>query len=257
MKRLIINADDLGYDPAVDVGLLRALRTGVVTSATLMVNTPYSAEAAAAARGLAVGLHLNLARGRPLSTGVPPSQLLQGGFVEARASALPVQAVEAETRAQLALAEKLLGQRPTHLDVHKHLHRHANVLSAVAAVAQEESLPVRALDAAMREELRAHGVATTDFFLGEAGGEAYWTLQRFLSALQALQEGTTEWMCHPGEPPSAVVSGYALQRRVELQTLTSPEARAALEGAGVVLCDFGTLFGPTSEKAPQAGSSTR
>lgn len=251
MKRLIINADDLGYDPAVDRGLLRAMRTGVVTSATLMVNTPYSAEAAKAAQGLAVGLHLNLARGRPVSAAFAPSLLSDGAFVEARAPSLPEEAVEAETRAQLALAEELLGRRPTHLDVHKHLHRHAPVLAGVAHVAKEQALPVRALDAAMRAALQRRGVLTSDFFVGEAGREAYWTLSRFLAALEALQEGTTELMCHPGEPPSEVVSGYALQRRVELETLTSPEARAALGRAGVVLCDFSVLLaqaegGPSS-----------
>ncbi|HXX29255.1 MAG TPA: ChbG/HpnK family deacetylase, partial [Myxococcaceae bacterium] len=49
MRHLIINADDLGYDPAVDRGLLRAMREGVVSSATLMVNTAFSREAARAA----------------------------------------------------------------------------------------------------------------------------------------------------------------------------------------------------------------
>jgi chitin disaccharide deacetylase len=241
MKRLIINADDLGYDPAVDRGLLRAMREGLVTSATLMVNTPYSAEAARAAQGLAIGLHLNLARGRPVSPRFPPALLSDGAFVESRAPELPQEVVEAETRAQLQLGEALLGRRPTHLDVHKHLHRHSAVLAAVAAVAEELALPVRALDAAMRATVRAHGVATTDAFLGEAGREAYWTLPRFLAALSALQEGTTELMCHPGESPSEVVSGYASQRQVELETLTSAEARRVLEGAGLLLCDFRAL----------------
>lgn len=244
MKRLIINADDLGYDPAVDRGLLRAMRDGVVTSATLMVNTPYSAEAARAAQGLAVGLHLNLARGRPVSRDFPPTLLSEGAFTEARAPTLPQEVVEAETRAQLQLAETLLGRRPTHLDVHKHLHRHPAVLAGAARVASELALPVRALDARMRATLRGHGVATTDAFLGEAGREAYWTVERFLAALSALQEGTTELMCHPGEPPTEVVSGYASQRKVELETLTSGEARAALNAAGVVLCDFRALASP-------------
>lgn len=33
---LIINADDLGYDPAVTRGILEAMRAGLVSSATLM-----------------------------------------------------------------------------------------------------------------------------------------------------------------------------------------------------------------------------
>jgi len=240
-RRLIINADDLGYDPAVDAGLLRAMREGVVSSATLLVNTPFSQPAAEAARGLAVGLHLNLARGRPLSPDFPPQLLEDGALAEARASALPARVVEAETRAQLQRAEQLLGRRPTHLDVHKHLHRHGAVLEGVAAAAVAWGLPVRALDGPMRTVLRALGVATPDHFVGEAGREPYWTLPRFLSALQALPEGTTELMCHPGETPSHVQSGYAAQRQVELDTFTAAEAGAALERLGVVLCDFTTL----------------
>ncbi len=253
MRQLIINADDLGYDPAVDRGLLRAMRKGLVSSATLMVNSPRSAEAAEAARGLAVGLHLNLARFCPVSPDFPPGLLKEGAFVEARAASLPSEAVESETRAQLARAEQLLGRRPTHLDVHKHLHRHAAVLAGVAAVAREVSLPVRAVDGEMRAALRASGVATTECFVGEAGALPYWTLVRFLDALQALEPGTTEWMCHPGEPPSQVVSGYGWQREVELLTFTSPEARAALERTDVVLCSFAVL----GNRQPGPGSSTR
>jgi predicted glycoside hydrolase/deacetylase ChbG (UPF0249 family) len=241
VRRLIINADDLGYDPAVDRGLLRAMRDGVVSSATLLVNGPFGAEAAKAAVGLAVGLHLNLARWRPVSLDFPASFLTDGAFDEGRAATLPEGVVEAETRAQLARATQLLGRPPTHLDVHKHLHRHPKVLAGVAAVAREKGLAVRALDAPMRAALRAALVRTPDHFLGEAGAEAYWTLPRFLAAVDALEPGTTEMMCHPGEPPSHVVSGYSLQRRVELETFTAPEARAALLRGGVELSHFGAL----------------
>lgn len=241
MRHLIINADDLGYDPAVDRGLLRAMREGVVSSATLMVNTAFSREAARAARGRAVGLHLNLARGAPVSERFPRSLLHEGAFSELRASALPATVVEDEARAQLALAEKLLGARPTHLDVHKHLHRFPGVLEGVARAAHAAGLPVRALDAPMRAALAAHGVRTPDRFLGEAGAEAYWTLPRFLAVVDGLPAGTTELMCHPGEAPTTVRSGYSAQREVELATFTAPEARSALERAGVALVDFRAL----------------
>src|SRR6059058_816174 len=100
MRKLILNADDLGYDPAVTRGILESMRGGVVTSATLMVNLPYSEEAAAAAKGLAIGLHLNLARGEPVAKDFPRSLLgPDGGFVEPRAGALSAEAVERETLA--------------------------------------------------------------------------------------------------------------------------------------------------------------
>ncbi|HEY8207848.1 MAG TPA: ChbG/HpnK family deacetylase [Myxococcaceae bacterium] len=239
-RLLIINADDLGYDPAVTDGILRAMTEGVVTSATLMVNTPYAAEAAARARPLSVGLHLNLARWRPLSSAMPVTLLTHGGeFVEGNAPGLPAESVRAETLAQLAEAKRLLGRPPTHVDVHKHLHRLPNVLEGVAAAALERGLPVRAVDAPMREALGAKHVRSTARFIGDAGPEAYWTLERFRKELEALPpDGVTELMCHPGLAPTHVASGYSQQREVELQTFLHPGARAIVERLGIRLTDF-------------------
>jgi predicted glycoside hydrolase/deacetylase ChbG (UPF0249 family) len=91
----------------------------------------------------------------------------------------------------------------------------------------------------MRAVLRGRGVRTTDHFVGDAGQEPYWTRARFEEAVASLAPGTTELMCHPGYSPTHVQSSYAAQRVVELETLTSPEARAALARAGVQLTSFG------------------
>jgi len=239
---LIINADDLGYDPAVTRGILKAMREGVVTSATFMVNMPFSESAAGAAgKSLALGLHLNLARNAPLSNAFAPEHLHEGGFSELKASILPAEAVRAETLAQLDKLEALSGKRATHVDVHKHLHRYAGVLEGVLAAAKERGLPVRAIDEKMREAIRQAGVKTTDHFIGDAGTEAYWTLERFREHVEKLSEGSTELMCHPGFIPEALKSGYAAQREVELSTFLHSGARRILERCGVRLGSFADL----------------
>lgn len=241
-RALIINADDLGYDPAVTRGILRALREGVVSSATFMVNTPFSEAAAHDTQGLALGLHFNLARGTPVWTGFPPELLDSGEFVEARAASLPVDTVEAEALAQLDRFQKLLGRPATHVDVHKHLHQHPNVLSGLIRAARATGLPVRSIDAAMRQELLAHGVPTNTHFLGDAGAEAYWTLERFEATMATLPaSGVIELMCHPGYRPEAVRSGYSAQREVELDTFLHPRARQALAHAHITPTDFRVL----------------
>ncbi|HTS80965.1 MAG TPA: ChbG/HpnK family deacetylase [Myxococcaceae bacterium] len=240
-RRLIINADDLGYDPAVSEGIVLAMRSGLVSSTTLIVNLPHSAHGATLARGLAVGLHLNLARGAPLAPRFPAAMLRAGSFDEALVGALPADVVAEETEAQLARARELLGHPPTHVDVHRHLHRFPAVLEGLAEVAARRGLPVRALDGPMRARLRASGITTPDHFVGEAGGEAYWTKTRFADTVGALESGTTELMCHPGYPPRETRTSYALQRAVELATLTSAAARRALDRAGVTLGSFADL----------------
>lgn len=240
-RRLIVNADDLGYDPAVSEGIILAMRSGVVTSSTLMVNLPHSEHGATLARGLPIGLHLNLSRGSPVSAGFPATLLRDGAFDETLVGSLPAEVVAEEAVAQLARAEELLGAPPTHVDVHRHLHRGSGVLAGLCQVASLRGLPVRGLDAGMRAELRHRGVRTTDHFVGEAGLEAYWTEQRFAGTVAALDEGTTELMCHPGYPPRETRTSYALQRAVELATLTSAAARRALDEAGVTLGSFADL----------------
>ncbi|WP_233595564.1 MULTISPECIES: carbohydrate deacetylase [Corallococcus] len=242
-RALILNADDLGYDPGITRGILQALREGVVSSSTLLVNTPWSEEAARQARGLAIGLHLNLDRGPPVGPDFPLEfRSVDGGFIGARVDALPADVVEAEAFAQLGRAERMLGQAVTHLDVHKHLHRHPRVLEGLARVARRAGLPVRSIDADMREALRVLGVATNDHFVGESGEAAYWTPERFAAALTALpSEGITEWMCHPGHLPEVVTSRYAAQREVELATFLHPRSREALDRAGLRTTDFRVL----------------
>src|SRR5882724_7331283 len=100
MRVVVLNADDFGYEPQVTAGIERSMRAGVVSSTTMMVNGPYSAEAAPRGAGLSIGLHLNLARWRSLSDGRT--------FDEAAAPTLSADFVEKETLAQLAELKRLI-----------------------------------------------------------------------------------------------------------------------------------------------------
>jgi chitin disaccharide deacetylase len=214
-KWIVVNADDLGYDPQIDRGIFEAHERGIVTSATAMVDTAFSAEAVGAAPAtLAVGLHA----------------VLDPGLTRAKA--------EAELRRQIARFVELRGTRPTHLDSHKHHHARPELLAAFAAVAAEQRLPVRAIDAQMRAQLRAAGVRTTGHFLGDADLRPCWTRERLLSAVSSLQDGTTELMCHPGYAPSHARTSFGAEREVELRALRGRRVREALRRAGAALITF-------------------
>jgi predicted glycoside hydrolase/deacetylase ChbG (UPF0249 family) len=217
-KRLVVNADDLGYDPQIDRGIFEAHARGVVTSATAMVDTPFaSAALRAGPASLALGLHAVL----------DPT--------------LPRAQAEAELLRQIARFAALRGAPPTHLDSHKHHHARPELLAAFAAAAAAQGLPVRALDARMRDLLRGHGVRTTDHFLGDADLRPCWTPERLAAALAALEDGTTELMCHPGYAPSHARTSFGAEREVELRALCDARVREALAGAGVVLATFRDL----------------
>jgi chitin disaccharide deacetylase len=215
----LVNADDLGYDPAIDRGILEAHRRGLVTSATAMVETPFAERALA---------------------GVPAT--LDLGLHAVVDPAAGPAAVEDALSRQLARFRDLRGAAPTHLDSHKHAHLHPAARAAFAAAARREGIPLRALDAGLRAWLRAAGVLTTDAFLGDAALRPCWTRERLLEALTSLPEGVVELMCHPGYAPTHARTSFAAEREVELASLCEPNARAALAAASAVLTGFGSAF---------------
>lgn len=220
---LIVNADDLGYDPEIDRGILEAHARGMVTAASAMVDTPFSERALdGAPRTLDLGLHV-----------VFPAEV-------------DVASLPEEIERQLARFRSLRGAAPSHLDSHRHVHAAPRALSLFAEAARREGIPLRALDLPMREYLRARGVATTDAFLGDAALRPCWTRDRLLSALAQLPRGRVELMCHPGYRPSHATTSFAVEREAELFALCDPAMRAALAKGGATLAKFSDSRGGRS-----------
>lgn len=216
---LIVNADDLCYDPAIDEGILEAHARGIVTSASAMVDTPFAARSLAEAPAtLDLGLHV------VVPAGCPEEELPE------------------EIARQLARFRALRGDGPTHLDSHKHAHAAPAALAAFAEAARQHRVPLRALDAPMREALRLRGVATADAFLGDAALRPCWTRERLLAALAALPDGIVELMCHPGREPTTVRTSFGREREVELTALCDAAPQATLARAGVALRGFAAAF---------------
>ena len=254
MKRLIVNADDLGRSRGIDRGIVLSHERGIVTSTTLMANAPDAESAASLARactGLDVGVHLVLTYGRPLTDpGRIPSLVEPDGSFPRSPSAIVgrsrVRGDEAliEYRAQFARATDLLGRRPTHVDTHHWVHDDPELEWAVGELAIETGVGARQHDAAQRERLRARGIRTPDRFcraFQHGDNVSVASLLVILAGIAAAGDGTTELMCHPGETGDAqllATSTYARERPVELATLTDPRVRAAVEQHGLVLSTF-------------------
>jgi chitin disaccharide deacetylase len=148
VKRLIINADDLGLTSGINRAVLELERAGALTSATLMAKAPATEEAAKAAleHSFGVGCHVVLVDGRPvlpaekiptlIDPRSPPqsaddsprfrptlgslvADLLRGRVSEAD--------IEAEAVAQIRRLQRLDVQ-VTHVDTHKHTHAFPRVL---------------------------------------------------------------------------------------------------------------------------------
>jgi chitin disaccharide deacetylase len=266
-KRLIVNADDFGFTPDVNRGIVAAHRNGILTATTLMANGEAFDDAVRLAHGapsLDVGCHLVLISGRSL---VPPYAPLPASAPELlRALAARRIRVYDELAAQV---RKILaaGLRPTHLDTHKHTHLAPPVLDAVARVAEEFAIrwvrrpfdiPLTALDGGVpwlkratssslqvlrgrfHRVLARHGCLTTDHFAGFQITGRFRTAE-LVQLIRELPEGLTELMCHPGycgEDLRSARTRLKESRERELQALVAPETRAALDEARVELVSY-------------------
>ena len=252
-RRLIVNADDFGMTEGVSRGIAGAHRGGIVTSATAMVHLGSLGASLAHLRGvpgLGLGLHITLTWGAPAAGAERvPSLVEQDGRFPRDKAALAGRArpdeLKLECAAQLARFVKAFGRPPTHVDSHHQAHTLSPIREAVLDLAAEHGLPVRSPDDQVRGLARARGLATPDAFLGGAGDEPYWTVDRLLDTIRALARGTTEIMCHPGHFDADLAhSRYGRQREVEYATFTHPPVREAVRAAGVELVSFAALHGP-------------
>ena len=236
MKYLITNADDFGFTRDVNEGIVHAHRQGILTATTLMATGAAFDHAVGLAREnpeLDVGVHLVLVG----SEGYPAT-------VARLLASLGRIRIYDELARQIS---KVLdaGIRPTHLDTHKHTHLLPPVLAAVARLAEEFKIPWvrRPLASPLQGVLTRHGCRTTDHFAGFAITGRY-DAARLAKLIRRLPEGVTEFMCHPGFCTAELERAHTrlkASRRRELDALTSPEVRAALQESNVVLTRYTAL----------------
>ena len=206
--RLLITADDYGYAPAYDAGIVEAARAGAVDGVSAMVLRRLDPEPLIET-GVEIGLHLEL-----------PSE--------------PPGAPEAALDEQLARFIELFGRRPVHLDGHHHCHARAGQPAlAVARIAKRLGLAVRSVSPRHRKLLRSFGVPTADRLVGriaEAEPELPPAVAAWLEHGE-LEAGVTEWMVHPGH--SGGGSSYDRGRERDLQLLLELGDRSSWRARGV------------------------
>lgn len=272
VRRLIVNADDLGLTTGVNEAIVQAHEQGILTSASLMAGGPAVDHAIAIARNhprLGIGCHLTLVDGRPAA---PLSDV--GSLVDARgwfrpswkafilalvAGRISLTEVERELTAQINRLATA-GVRLTHLDSHKHVHAYPPIFSIVAGLAARYGIPAvrvpfetpvasvllssagvtnlamwpwAAIDRRRAARLRLNLPAFTGRFV-----TGTLTLPALLGAIRRVPSGVTELMVHPGYADAdlrAMRTRLFESRAVELAALCAPDARAAVRAHGITL----------------------
>ncbi len=279
LKRLIVNGDDFGRTPAINAGILRAYREGILNSASLMVAESAAREAAAIAKdnpGLDVGLHAVVCRGRSMldSSRLAGAVGDSGEFIES-----PVMAgmryffdrslrskMRDELRAQVERHLELIGYL-NHIDGHLNFHVHPLFADILVELAVEYSVPCIRLprervmtSLRMRRDHASRKLIESVIFrtLSRRAGrlmaargirstDALFGLHQsghlsedyVVGVIEKLRHGTTELYFHP----AADVGGVPppAEARLEVEILTSARVREAIERHGVQLITFAEL----------------
>jgi predicted glycoside hydrolase/deacetylase ChbG (UPF0249 family) len=246
LKRLIVNADDLGADEARNAGIIEAIEAGSVTAASILVNGPAFQDclqriASADFNHISFGVHLNLTEGMPLRPGLKSITGPNGFFfgkeeTHRRLMSKGDDVLENEVRQEFAAQIQALrdaGIRIDHMDGHQHVHIFPAAIDATVRTAREfgipwmripeETLPSGSIYRnnhaltgeaglfcrfAAAARIRIHGstLRTTDHFRG-LYLKGTLSLTHLEETLRMLPLGLTELMVHPGRAHGGPVQG--------------------------------------------------
>ena len=209
-KLLVVNADDFGASAGVNRGIVEAHTNGIVTSTSVLVTGDALDEAlrmAADVPELGLGLHVDVC-----------------GEDERPFDVHDVDSIRVEFAWQLDRFCELVGRTPTHVDSHRHVHRHSFLRPVFREMAEPLGVPVRD-DGRVR-------------FVGDFYAQWEWGVTEpekvsvgFLQELlrDKVLPGWTELSCHPGYRSEGYEPMYDAEREAELAALTDPAVRRTVD----------------------------
>lgn len=240
IKKLVVNADDLGRSSPINQGIIEAHQRGIVTSASLMTTREEFVEAVDLAREnpkLGIGLHLDLDAFFEVQHGI-------GRLISYKDHALPLPAIAETIESQI---RKILGTGLpiSHLDGHHHVHLRPELFATIAALASKykikviryfkgfyESLYPEIQMGWIKDLMGRFDLACTDtFFAGWEPVESSLPGYQYFDPTLSFQ--WAELMVHPGKGES--------WREKELEHCTSSSIRHLLQENHIQLTTFNDL----------------
>lgn len=241
MKQLLIRADDIGYSYAVDLGIARTVREGLVRSAGLMPNMPEAQRGwdAVADCNIAIGQHTNVCLGAPCADPQRVTSLLDetGHFKSSRtyrdAYRQGVDFVDfdeavIEIEAQLARFRAITGKDPDYFEAHAVLSNNLNRAIEHVACSHGFRHQVASFDPAATVPCGNTPVRMVMHSM-EPGYEPAASIKQ---AVSEMADGeTVVFVCHPGYLDRFILENSSLttDRTKEVDALIDPELRAWLK----------------------------
>ena len=273
-KLLIVHADDVGMTHSVNAASIKALDTGLVNSASIMVPCPWFPEIAEYAKShpeIDFGLHLTLTSeriyyrwGPVASRDSVPTLVDKNGYFHhdwSRDIHIDPKDAELELRAQIERAYAM-GIRPTHLDSHQYrlVNNGKELFDVFLRVAHAYKLPAFVTRDWFAENPYLESRLTRDdividhtLTISPSIPPEKWT-EFYKTALANLQPGITEFVIHVAFADDEMKAATrerdtwgAAWRQRDFDFFTSQEFRLLLQEQNIKLITWRQLASAVSQ----------
>ena len=249
MKRLLIRADDLGYSEAVNYGIAKTVKEGIIRSVGLMPNMPAARHGLELLKGETVcyGQHTNICVGSPLTDpALIPSLCQENGafkpssaYRAAKEDFVVLSEVILEIEAQYRRFVELTGEEPHYFE--GHAVASANFFKGLAIVAQRHGL----LQVPFSPEGAVPFRNTKLYSCMESMRPDYDPFESLKAAVQrdCGEDGCVMFVCHPGYLDDYILrtSSLTVPRTKEVAMAVNPTVRRWLEENEVALVTYDDL----------------
>ncbi|MCL2560411.1 MAG: ChbG/HpnK family deacetylase [Turicibacter sp.] len=254
MKSILFRADDLGYSEAVNYGIEKAVKEGLVRNVGVMMNMAATEHGVSLMKDVthaSFGQHTNVSAGFPITDpSLIPSLVQVNGqfkgskqYSQAEGDSVVFEEALLEIRAQYDAFVRLFGRKPDYIDGHAIASQH--FFQAIAHVAKEKG--VKSFSFAMKE-----GVAKPVTMIGDT--ELYTNMdfmaedyEPMMSFEQIMADCPADQMAmmvlHPGYLDDYILSHSSLliPRTKEVVMITSEEVADFIKEHEIKVVDIRDL----------------
>ncbi len=250
MIKLVIRADDIGYCEAVNYGIYKSVKDGLISSAGLMPNMPYAKHGLDLLEGLkvAIGQHTNVCLGKPCADpALIPSLLDENGnfkssrtyreaFKKGEEFVVTEEAV-IEIEAQYEKFKELVGKEPSYFEAHAVMS--ANLNKALEIVAEKYGLAQQTVSWTGPAEFNKKPCMMLPMGSMAPDYDPFECLKKGVLE-NAREDMPNVFVCHPGYIDDYLLknSSLTLNRAKEVAMLCDPAVREWLEAQDVELVSY-------------------
>lgn len=245
--KLIMRADDLGFSEAVNLGIYKAVKDGVITSVGIMTNMEqaYAGYELLKDFDIALGQHTNICAGRPLTDPKLIPSLVQenGEFCSSReirnrqVDTVVVEEAEREIEAQYLRFKEITGRDPDYFECHAVISQ--NFFTALKNVAKKYGLFYENIlfDQEFEKENNIYGIA-----MAKLNEQMLYDPKEYVeNNLDFIKNHDISVMVfHPGYLDQYILehSSFTLIRAMECDFLCSKWLKDWLKNNKIELTDF-------------------